>query len=93
MNSFQRFTSQEIVENRLQLKVSIDATRWLAFQGYAFRGDDESNTSINHGNILELLSLVGSCNDKVAEVIDKAPKNATYTSSEVQKRNFVSHDI
>ena len=34
---------------------------------------------------MELLSFIGSYNDKVAEVIDKTPKNATYISSEVQK--------
>ena len=50
-----------------------------------FRGNDESDTSINSENYLEFLSFVGSYNDKVVEVIDEALKNATYTSPRMQK--------
>ena len=83
---FEKFTSQEVVENRLRLKASIEAIRWLAFQGCSFRGRDESKTSNNRGNFLELLSFIASYNDKVAEVLDKAPRNASYTSPTTQKQ-------
>jgi len=33
-------TSQEMKNNRLRLKTSIDNVRWLAFQACAFRGHD-----------------------------------------------------
>ena len=75
----------EIANNRLQLKVSIDVVRVLALQGIAFRGRNESSTSINRGNFLEILDVVASYDKKVAKVIVKAPKNATYTSPQIQK--------
>ncbi|CAH9145172.1 unnamed protein product [Cuscuta epithymum] len=48
--SIAKFTSQEVAENRLRLKTSIEAIRWLAFQGCSLRGHDESTTSSNRGN-------------------------------------------
>ncbi|XP_040988959.1 uncharacterized protein LOC121236577 [Juglans microcarpa x Juglans regia] len=44
---------------------SIDVVRWLAFQGCAFRGHDETPDSKNRGNFLEMLKLLASYNDKV----------------------------
>jgi hypothetical protein len=40
-------SSQEMENNRLQLKTSIDSVRWLAFQACAFKGHDESSDSKN----------------------------------------------
>jgi cyanate lyase len=68
------------------LKASVDVVRVLAFQGVAFRGRDESVSSTNRGNFLEILDLTISYNEKLAEVTAKAPKNATYTSPMVQKQ-------
>ncbi|XP_019179276.1 PREDICTED: zinc finger MYM-type protein 1-like [Ipomoea nil] len=82
----EKFTSQEIAENRLRLRTSIEATRWHAFQGCSFRGHDESITSTNRGNFLELLSFIASFNDEVTKVLDKAPRNASYTSPTIQKQ-------
>jgi len=48
----------------------------LAFQGCPFRGHDESLDSLNRGNFLEVVKDV---------VLEKAPRNANYTSSDVQK--------
>ena len=39
----QKQTSQEIANNRLRLKVSIDVIRWLTFQTCAFRGRNEGS--------------------------------------------------
>lgn len=45
----------EIIErNRLKLKVSIVAVRWLTFQHCAFRGHDESVGSLNRGRVYKL---------------------------------------
>ncbi|KAJ6811556.1 zinc finger MYM-type protein 1-like [Iris pallida] len=79
------FTSEQIKNNQFRLKVSIDIVRWLTFQGCAFRGRDESLSSINRGNFLEMLSFLCPYNEKVADVVGKAPKNASYTSSMIQK--------
>ncbi|XP_059442027.1 uncharacterized protein LOC132174380 [Corylus avellana] len=52
----------------------------------AFRGRDESVSSTNRGNFLEILGLTISYNKQLAEAIAKAPKNATYTSPTVEKQ-------
>ncbi|XP_059450819.1 uncharacterized protein LOC132181587 [Corylus avellana] len=85
-NVFEKLTSEQIANNRLQLKASIDVVRVLAFQGVAFRGRDESVSSTNRENFLEILGLTISYNEQLAEVIAKAPKNATYTSPTIQKQ-------
>jgi hypothetical protein len=36
-----RQTTQEILNNRLRIKASIDIVRWLTFQACTFRGHDE----------------------------------------------------
>jgi ribosomal protein L22 len=84
-NVFENFSSEQIANNRLQLKASIDVVRVLAFQGVAFRGRDESVDSTNRENFLEILNLMVSYNKQIAEVIAKAPKNASYTSPMIQK--------
>jgi hypothetical protein len=57
----------------------------LAFQGVALIGWDESVGLTNSENILEILNLMVSYNEQIVEVIDKAQKNASYTSPMVQK--------
>jgi hypothetical protein len=58
----------------------------LTFQGCPFRGHDESPGSLNRGNFLEMLKLLASYNKEVNEVVlENAPKNAKYTSPDVQK--------
>jgi len=57
----------------------------LTFQGVAFKGWDESVDSTNRENFLEILNLIVSYNEQIAEVIAKAPKNASYTSPMIQK--------
>ncbi|KAL4620489.1 hypothetical protein ACB092_06G158100 [Castanea dentata] len=81
----ENFNSDQIASNQLRLKTSIDVVKVLAFQGLAFRGRDESSDSINRGNFLEILDLVVSYNEYVAEAIEKTPKNASYKSPKIQK--------
>ncbi|KAL7591212.1 hypothetical protein Lser_V15G31691 [Lactuca serriola] len=76
----------QILKNRLRLKASIDTVRWLTFQACALRGHDESPNSKNRGNFLQLLNLLASYNDEVANVIlENAPYNSKYTSGDIQK--------
>ncbi|ESR44579.1 TTF-type domain-containing protein [Citrus sinensis] len=83
---FNRYSSQEIENNRLQLKTTVEAIRYLTFQGCSFRGHDESKKSLNRGNFLQLFKAFASNNEKIAEVIlDKAPKYASYISPNIQK--------
>ena len=78
--------SEQIQKNRLRLKSSIDAVRWLTFQACAFRGHDETLESKNRGNFLEMIKLLASYNDEVAKVVlENAPYNSKYTSHQIQK--------
>jgi hypothetical protein len=77
---------QEMENNRLRLKTTIDSVRWLALQACAFKGYDESSNSKNQGNCIELIKFLASYNDNVDEVVLKnAPRNAKYTSPIIQK--------
>jgi hypothetical protein len=60
--------------------------RFLTLQACALRGHDESPDSMNQGNFLELVKLLASYNKDVkAVVLENAPRNAKYTSPDVQK--------
>ncbi|XP_042753304.2 uncharacterized protein LOC111915266 [Lactuca sativa] len=85
-NIIMKQNEEQILKNRLRLKASIDTVRWLTFQACALRGHDESPNSKNRGNFLQLLKLLASYNDEVANVIlEKAPYNSKYTYGEIQK--------
>ncbi|XP_059650785.1 uncharacterized protein LOC132296617 [Cornus florida] len=81
-----RQTSEQVSNNRLRLKVTIDVVRWLTYQACAFRGHDESLQSSNRGNFIAMVKAFASYNDDVARtVLENAPKNAKYTSPQIQK--------
>ncbi|XP_075481079.1 uncharacterized protein LOC142521774 [Primulina tabacum] len=79
-------SKEEKEKNRLRLNTSIVAIRWLALQGCAFRGNDESLSSSNRGNFLELVKAFAKMNIEIDEVVlENAPKNAQYIAPEIQK--------
>ncbi|KAG6725692.1 hypothetical protein I3842_02G044800 [Carya illinoinensis] len=85
-NKVEKQVSQEMENNRLQLKTSIESVRWLTFQACAFRGHDERFDSKNQGNFIELIKLLASYNDQVNRIVmENAPQNAKYTSPKIQK--------
>ncbi|KAG9458934.1 hypothetical protein H6P81_003442 [Aristolochia fimbriata] len=85
-NVFKRQSTQEVLHNRLRLKTSVDVIRWLTFQACPFRGHDESLSSQNRGNFLEMVKLLASYNEQVSGVVlGNAPQNAKYTSPDIQK--------
>lgn len=53
-----KLANHQVAENLEILKVIIDALLFTARQNIALRGHDESNTSMNKGNFLELLKLL-----------------------------------
>ncbi|XP_045807663.1 zinc finger MYM-type protein 1-like [Trifolium pratense] len=67
-NVLSKLTEQQILSNRLRLKTTIDAVRWLTFQACPFRGHDESLTSRNRGNFLEMIKILADYNKDVKEV-------------------------
>ncbi|XP_050386958.1 uncharacterized protein LOC126803220 [Argentina anserina] len=81
-----RQSRDEILKNRLRLKTTIESVRYLAYQGCAFRAQDESLGSKNRGNCVELIKHTAKFSPEVAKVVlENAPKNATYTSPTIQK--------
>ena len=75
-------TSEQIANDRLLLKITIDVVRLLAFQGLLF---DDFTGLISHEKFRSFLDMVASFNEKVTEVMNKAPENACYKSPEIQK--------
>ncbi|GKB03222.1 zinc finger MYM-type protein 1-like protein [Tanacetum coccineum] len=67
-NVIDKQTEQEIMDNRLRLQVTIDSTKWLTLQTCPLRGGDERPTSLNRGNLLELVDLIASYNKKMCKV-------------------------
>ena len=55
-----------------------------ARQGIALRGHDESSTSTNKGNFVEIVELLASVMPEVERKFCSLPKNAKYTSKVVQ---------
>ncbi|XP_047949501.1 zinc finger MYM-type protein 1-like [Salvia hispanica] len=71
---------------RTRLTALLDCIRFLLSQGLAFRGDNESEESENHGNILELLYFLGDHNEYIKKVIlSNAPGNHKMIAPSIQK--------
>lgn len=72
----------DVLENRDHLKYLISAALYLARQGLAFRGDDESKESSNKGNFIELLEMMSDLSPKLRERLRS--RYGHYTSAEYQ---------
>lgn len=51
---------QQVARNPLQLKISIDVTMWLVFQGCSLRGHNENEDSNYWGNFIELIKMTSN---------------------------------
>ncbi|XP_019250998.1 PREDICTED: zinc finger MYM-type protein 1-like [Nicotiana attenuata] len=73
-------------EHRVRLNASIDVIRYLLKEGISLRGHDESITSTRRGHFLDLLKWYADRKECVKNVVlEKAPKNNTMTSPDIQK--------
>lgn len=73
-------------EYRTRLTATVDCIRFLLRQGLAFRGHDESETSCNRGNFLELLKFLADHNETIKNVVlNNTPKNNKLIAHEIQK--------
>lgn len=68
-----------------QLVTSAKVIMHLAVQGLAFRGHDESSTSVNRGNFLETRDFLIRDHAELELALANVPQNAKYTSPVVQK--------
>nr|XP_028956520.1 zinc finger MYM-type protein 1-like [Malus domestica] len=79
---------------RTCLNASIDCTKFLFRQGLSFRGHDETDTSNNRGNYLELLQFLADHDEKIKGVVlDKAPGNLKLITPTIQKDHVHSCSI
>ncbi|XP_073290429.1 uncharacterized protein [Primulina huaijiensis] len=79
-------SSEETQKNRLRLTATIESIRWLTLQACTFKGHDESPSSNYRGNFIEMINFIGKINKSIGDIIlEKAPKNAKYTSPDIQK--------
>ncbi|CAN1144692.1 Zinc finger MYM-type protein 1 [Linum perenne] len=82
----ERVSRAEVVKHRLRLKTTIKVLQRLALQGCAFRGHDESESSLNRGNLIEWIEFLMEWREDVkAVVLKNAPGNAKYISPLIQK--------
>ena len=79
-------TSREIEKRNLCAVLSriFDSVGFLAKQNLAFRGHDESASSLNRGNFKEMLSVIAKYDSTLNTHLVDGPKNAQYTSPEMQ---------
>ncbi|CAN1164445.1 Zinc finger MYM-type protein 1 [Linum perenne] len=82
----ERASRDEVLKHRLRLMAPISVLQTLAVQGSSFRGHNESESSLNRGNLIEWLEHLAEWREDVKSVVLKnAPGNAKYTSPLIQK--------
>ena len=73
-----------VKENRHYVKTLAEIILHCAMQDVAMRGHDESEHSLNPGNFLSLLKLIGGHDEVVRKRLEEGPGNAKYTAPEIQ---------
>ncbi|XP_016200311.1 uncharacterized protein LOC107641330 [Arachis ipaensis] len=86
-------TSEEIEKNRIRLGASIDCIRWLTFQGCAYRGHDESQSSSNRARdeskkeqmaiVLRFVTLDGFVKERFFDLVHVTDTCATTLKKEL----------
>ena len=74
---------KQICNNRHYLRSIAETLLLTSRLEISFRGHDESKSSLNRGNFLEIFSVIAR-HDPIVQYIDKGPKNATYLSPDIQ---------
>ncbi|KAL9686344.1 hypothetical protein QQ045_023800 [Rhodiola kirilowii] len=81
-----RLPPEIVRQNRLRLKTTIAAVKYLGKEGLPFRGHDESSNSSSRGHFIEIIKSYASMNDEIAKVVlENAPKHAVYIAPSIQK--------
>ena len=69
----------------IRLTSSLDVARFLISQGDAFRGHDETSSSLNKGNYREMVEWYKNKVEVVKEAYEKGSKNCQMLSHHIQK--------
>ncbi|CAA0836300.1 TTF-type zinc finger protein with HAT dimerisation domain [Striga hermonthica] len=71
---------------KTRLTTALDSAKYLIKQGLSFRGHDESSSSLNKGNYLEMIDSNKEKNEDVRIAFDElCPENAKMVSPDIQK--------
>lgn len=76
--------TRQIAENREYIRAVIDVLKLTAMQRLAQRGHDETMQSVNAGNFIEMLRMLGKYNTTIGRKLVDLPCNAKYTSHDIQ---------
>ncbi len=76
--------AEQVKSNRHYIKTIAEVLLLCARQDIGLRGHRESVESLNRGNFIEILMLVAKHNDLVEHHINNNPRNAMYTSPDIQ---------
>ena len=79
-----RLDSARSLQVQHYIKTVAEVILLCAQQDIGLRGHRESQSSLNRGNFLEILSLVASQDTTVQERLLCGPRNAVYTSPDIQ---------
>ncbi|XP_074300000.1 uncharacterized protein LOC141631198 [Silene latifolia] len=86
MEKLDKVSSNAKAIYKARLTYSLQCLRYLLKQGLAFRGHDESATSNNKGNFLELLEWLAGKSENIAKIVlSNAPGNHQATTPTIQK--------
>jgi hypothetical protein len=78
-------STEEEKRYEIRLTSSLDVARFLIYQGQPFRGDDESEISLNKGMFREMVDWYKDKVDVVKDAYDKGSKNCQMISPDIQK--------
>ena len=84
-SNFARSSKESEEMYKIRLTCSVSCSRYLIAQGLAFRGHDESASSLNKGNFREMIDLEKTKNEQVRDAFDRGGRNCTMTSGDIQK--------
>ncbi|XP_015971844.1 uncharacterized protein LOC107495247 [Arachis duranensis] len=70
---------------QIHLIATIDCIRFLLRQGLAFRGNDETDDSVNQENFLELLNFLAQHNEEIDRAFKNARGNLKLRAPSIQK--------
>ncbi|WVZ78775.1 hypothetical protein U9M48_026431 [Paspalum notatum var. saurae] len=85
-HNVQTHTKEAEQKYEVRVTASLDIATFLLMQGHAFRGHDESSSSLNKENFLEMLEWYKTRKEEVKAAFDElCPTNARMTSHTIQK--------
>ncbi|XP_062217695.1 uncharacterized protein LOC133917884 [Phragmites australis] len=84
-HKFINTSKEDEIRYKIRLTSSLDVARYLIEQGDAFRGHDESNTSINKGKFREMIDWYKNKKKKVKDAYEKGSTRCQMISHHIQK--------